>query len=187
MKRKHVAMQERMMKSRAARQTRGECRRAIYLCLFLSHLSEAFAAIDRSVRLGLKRNFSLFAAGCANCCVILTGSASSGFAVVTAGLAALGLILESTLSVELLLTGSENELVAAFLAYHCFVFEHVIDPLFLKKTCPLGIYFASAFAEFAEIKVSRQLAPDALNGVVYRLFRPAGFIGDFGIGKSAQI
>ena len=46
----------------------------------------------------------------------LTGAAGGVLAGVTAGLAALGLILEAALSIELLLTGGENELLAAFFA-----------------------------------------------------------------------
>ena len=43
---------------------------------------------------------------------------------ITAGLAALGLVLETTAGVELLLAGGPNELLAAILAYQSLVFEH---------------------------------------------------------------
>ena len=85
--------------------------------LLLAHLSEALAAVDGTIRLGLKGNLSLATASCANSGKVLTGTASSVLASVTAGLAALGLVLEAALCVELLLTGGEHELVAALFAH----------------------------------------------------------------------
>ena len=82
----------------------------------LAHLGEALAAVDRTVRLGLEGNLGLAAAGSANSGEILTGAAGGVLASITAGLAALGLVLEAALSVELLLTGGEHELVAALFA-----------------------------------------------------------------------
>ena len=82
----------------------------------LSHLGEALAAIDRTVRLGLKGNLRLAAAGSANSGEILTGTTGGSLAGVAAGLAALGLVLEAALSIELLLTGGEHELLAALFA-----------------------------------------------------------------------
>ena len=82
----------------------------------LSHLSEALAAENGTIGLGLKRNLSLAAAACANSGEILTGTAGSVLACIAAGLAALRLVLEATLSIKLLLAGSKNELVAAFFA-----------------------------------------------------------------------
>ena len=61
----------------------------------LTHLGEALAAIDRTVGLGLKGNLGLAAAGSANSGEVLAGTAGSVLASVTAGLAALGLVLES--------------------------------------------------------------------------------------------
>ena len=46
----------------------------------------------------------------------IAGAAGGVLARVTAGLAALGLVLEAALRVELLLTGGEHELVAALFA-----------------------------------------------------------------------
>jgi len=77
-----------------------------------AHLSEALTAIDRTVRLRLKRNLGLAAAGSANSGEILAGTTGSGLAGIAAGLAALGLILEPALSVKFLLTGSEHEFLA---------------------------------------------------------------------------
>lgn len=78
----------------------------------LTHLGEALAAIDRTVRLGLKGNLGLAAAGSANSGEVLAGTAGSVLASVTAGLAALGFVLEAALSIELLLTSGEHELLA---------------------------------------------------------------------------
>ena len=81
-----------------------------------AHLSEALAAEHRTVGLGLEGNLGLAAAAGAGGGEELTGATGSVLASIAAGLAALGLILEATLSVELLLTGGENELVAALFA-----------------------------------------------------------------------
>ena len=87
------------------------------LGLLFSHLCEALAAIDRPVRLWLKRNFCFLAARSASSCVILTGSASNVLSGVTARLAALGLILEAALCIEFLLTCGECEFLSAFFTY----------------------------------------------------------------------
>jgi hypothetical protein len=84
--------------------------------LLSAHLGEALAAVDRTVGLGLERNLGLAAASCADCGEVLTGATSGVLASVAAGLAALGLVLEAALRVELLLTGSEHELFAALFA-----------------------------------------------------------------------
>ena len=83
---------------------------------FSLHLSEALAAEYGTVGLGLKGNLCLAAATCAGSGEELTGATSSVLASVTAGLAALGLVLEATLSVEFLLAGGENEFAAALFA-----------------------------------------------------------------------
>ena len=82
----------------------------------LSHLSEALAAVDGAIGLGLEGNLCLAAACCADSGKELTGTTGSVLASVTAGLAALGLILEATLCVEFLLTGGENELFTTLFA-----------------------------------------------------------------------
>jgi len=110
--------------------------------VLLSHLREALAAVDRTVRLRLKRNSGLAAAGSAGSSEELAGTAGVVLARVTAGLAALGLILEALFRIEFLLTGSENELCAALFALQRFVFEH--DKSSLLKNLPLGyIAFSS--------------------------------------------
>ena len=81
-----------------------------------AHLSEALAAEHGTVGLGLEGNLSLAAATGAGSGEELTGTAGSVLTGVTAGLAALGLVLEAALCVELLLTGGEHELVAALFA-----------------------------------------------------------------------
>ena len=82
----------------------------------LAHLGKALAAVNRTIALGLKGNPSLAAAVGANRSEVLAGTAGSVLAGVTAGLAALGLVLEATLRIELLLTGGEHELLTALLA-----------------------------------------------------------------------
>jgi len=82
----------------------------------LSHLSEALAAVDGTIGLGLKGNLRLSAACGADSGKELTRAAGRILACVTAGLAALGLVLEATLCVELLLTGGENEFFATLFA-----------------------------------------------------------------------
>ena len=61
-------------------------------------------------------NTSFATAGCAGSSEEFSGSTGRILAGVTAGLAALGLILEASLSVEFLLAGGENELIAALFA-----------------------------------------------------------------------
>ena len=83
----------------------------------LSHLGKALAAVNRAIRLGLEGNLRLAAACCAGCGKELTGTTGCVLACVAAGLAALGLVLESALCVEFLLTGGKNKLIAALFAY----------------------------------------------------------------------
>ena len=82
-----------------------------------AHLSEALAAEHGTVGLGLEGHLGLAAAAGAGSGEEFTGAASGVLAGVTASLAALGLVLEATLSVELLLTSGEHELVAALFAH----------------------------------------------------------------------
>ena len=82
----------------------------------LTHLGEAVAAVNGTIALGLERNLGLAAAGSAGSSEQLAGGAGSVLAGSTASLALLGLVLEAAGSVELLLTGGENELLAALVA-----------------------------------------------------------------------
>ena len=81
-----------------------------------AHLSEALAAVHGTVGLGLEGNLGLAAATGSGGGEELTGATGSVLASVAAGLAALGLVLEAALCVEFLLTGGENEFLAAFFA-----------------------------------------------------------------------
>ena len=81
-----------------------------------AHLSEALAAENGTVGLGLEGNLCVAAAACAGSGEELTGAAGSVLAGITAVLASLGLVLEATLSVECLLTSGEHELIAAVFA-----------------------------------------------------------------------
>ena len=99
-----------------------ECNALLFLfatvgSAFLAHTSEALAAIHRTVGLGLERHTGLAAAVSAGSGEVLTGSTGRILAGVTAGLAALRLVLEAPLCVKLLLTGGEHELAATFLAH----------------------------------------------------------------------
>jgi hypothetical protein len=87
------------------------------LQLAVAHLSEALAAVNGTIGLGLEGNLGLAAAVGAGSSEELTGTAGSVLAGVTAVLAALGLVLETLLSVELLLASGEDELVTALFAY----------------------------------------------------------------------
>lgn len=89
-----------------------------------THLSEALAAEHGTVGLGLEGHLSLTAAACASSSEELTGATGIVLASITAGLAALGLILEAALCVELLLTGGEHELLAAIFALQSLIFVH---------------------------------------------------------------
>ena len=89
-----------------------------------THLSEALAAENGTVRLGLEGNLCVAAAASAGSGEELTGAAGSVLAGITAVLASLGLVLETALSVESLLTSGENELVAALFASQILIFVH---------------------------------------------------------------
>ena len=96
-----------------------------FLLTLVAHLSEALAAEHGTVGLGLEGNLSLAAATGAGSGEELTGSAGSVLASVTASLAALGLILEATLSVESLFASGEHELIATLFANQILIFVHV--------------------------------------------------------------
>jgi hypothetical protein len=85
---------------------------------------EAIAAVNGAVGFGLERHASFLAAASADGSEILTGTTSSVLAGIAAGLAALGLILEATLSIELLLTGGEHEFLPTFFANQSLVLIH---------------------------------------------------------------
>ena len=84
---------------------------------FCLHLGKAVGAVNGTIGLGLKGNLGLAAACSTGSSEELSGTTGSILAGIAASLAALGLILETALSVELLLTSSENELVAALFAF----------------------------------------------------------------------
>jgi len=88
--------------------------------LVLLHASKAVGAVDRTVLTGLEGNLASLAASCADSIehLALTAVAACAavLASVTAGLAALGLVLKAARCVELLLTSSPNKLLAAVFA-----------------------------------------------------------------------
>jgi len=82
-----------------------------------SSVCEAIAAVDGAVAAGLERNLAFLAALGAGCIIHgALGAGSLTLAGSTAGLAALGLILEAALCVEFLFTSGEDELLTAILA-----------------------------------------------------------------------
>ena len=107
---------------RCKRKTGPEIRSCFVCVLFQqlavgTHLSEALAAENGTVGLGLEGNLGFVAAASAGSGEELTGATGSVLAGIAAGLAALGLVLEAALCVECLLTGGENEFVAALFAH----------------------------------------------------------------------
>ena len=90
--------------------------RPIIQLALLAHLGEALAAVNGTIGLGFKGNLGLAAAGSASSGEVLTRTTGSSLAGIAAALAALGLILEAALRIELLLAGGENELLTALLA-----------------------------------------------------------------------
>ena len=96
----------------------------VLLCV-LSCL-EASAAVNRSVAGGLEGYLCLTAACCASGDKVLSGSSACVLLSVAASLAALGLIQEALLLVELLLTCGEYELIAALFAYKRLVLKDFV-------------------------------------------------------------
>jgi len=96
------------------------------LFLLLTHLGEAVAAVDRTIGLRLERNTGFAAAGSAGGHEELTRGAGSVLAGITAGLAALRLVLEAALGVKLLLTGGEDEIFSALFTLECLVLVHLL-------------------------------------------------------------
>ena len=82
-----------------------------------THLSEALAAENGTVGLGLEGNLCFAAAASAGSSEEFTGAAGCVLAGITALLASLGLVLETALSVESLLTSGEHKLIAAIFAH----------------------------------------------------------------------
>jgi len=101
---------------------------------FLAHAGEAIAAVNGAIGLGLKGNLRLTATSGAGSGKVLAGAARDSLASVAAILAALGLVLEPTLGIELLLTTGEHELLATFFTYQSLVFVH--DITLSLHVCP---------------------------------------------------
>ncbi len=86
---------------------------------------EALAAIYRLSIRGIERNLTVLAALSANSVEHFSRASCTVLSCVTASLASLGLVVESLLCVEFLLTGGEHEIIAAILALECLVLVHV--------------------------------------------------------------
>ena len=97
------------------------------MCASDQLLTEAIAAVNRTIRAGLEGDFAGFAAACAGCVIHLTVAAATGRALLAGGtaiLAALGLIGETLFRVEFLLAGGEGEALSAIFADDGLVAEH---------------------------------------------------------------
>ena len=94
------------------------------------HLGKALAAVNGTVSLGLEGNLCFLSAGCASRSEELSRTVALLFTLVAAFLAALRLILEASLGIELLLSCCEYEFSSAFFADQCFVFVHFATSLF---------------------------------------------------------
>ena len=92
-------------------------------------LLEAGAAVDGPVVTGLERNLGGGAAVCAHGVKHFALAIAGGLPGGSAVLAADGLILETLLSVELLLASRKDEFLTAILTNQCLVFEHLCFPL----------------------------------------------------------
>ena len=162
--------------------------------LLLAALCKALAAVHGAIALGLEGNAGFAAALCADSGEVLTGALSGLLAGVTAGLAALGLILEAALCVELLLTGGENELVAALFALQCLVLVHVLNPHFLTFALWAFVFAFSVSLNSPKVALpsggmlgSRQFPSDPLNGVVHGFFRLSQELCDLIIGTAVKV
>ena len=90
-----------------------------------SDLCEALAAVYRTIRLRLKRYTGFRTAHGTGCYEILTWASRGVLSRIAAVFAALRLVLESTLCVELLLTSGKDEIFSALLALQGLVCIHV--------------------------------------------------------------
>ena len=93
----------------------------------------ALAAVYRLAIGRIEGNLALLTAISANSVKHLSATTSRVLSDVAACLASLGLVLEALLCIELLLTGSEHEVVAAILAFQRFVLKHFPLPFWIKK------------------------------------------------------
>lgn len=105
----------------------------LFRLLLRFHLGKAVAAINRTVFTGFERNFRFSAAGSAGRYVHLTLAAGRVFARITARFTSLGLIFKAAACIKLLLTGRENEFLAAFFADQGLVLVHSCSPLVWVK------------------------------------------------------
>jgi len=113
--------------------------------LIFSHLCETVTAINRPVGLGFEGYFRFVSARRANRRKIFPRAASGALTRVTAIFAALGLVLEAALGVELLLACREDKLRSTFLTYQGLVFVHVETSLLTKNLSLLQVLFAFSF------------------------------------------
>ena len=86
---------------------------------------ETSAAVDGAVVSRLERDFGGRPALCADRVKHFAIGVTGGFAAGAALFATDGFVLETLLSLKLLLAGRKDEFFTAILAYQCLVFEHL--------------------------------------------------------------
>ena len=94
--------------------------------LLSGSVAEALAAVNRTVAVGLKGHLASITTVCTSCVKHLAsgGLTTACLELLTALTASLGLMLETLLSVEFLLTGRKNEFLSAIFADQSLVFVH---------------------------------------------------------------
>jgi len=106
-------------------------------------LSEAFAAIHRTVARGFKGDSGFLAAIGADSSKHLACITAGSLTSIAASLTSLWLIHEASLSIEFLLASREDELIAALFALQSLVSVHGKLPHF-DKNLPLGFLESAA-------------------------------------------
>ena len=94
--------------------------------------SKAFTAVNGTIRFWLEGNTGFLAAPCTYCSEIFSWAAGCTLACITAGFAALRLILKALLSIKSLFAGSKDKLLTAVLANKRLILVHGVDPLFIR-------------------------------------------------------
>ena len=152
--------------------------------LFLLHSSKAFAAVYGSVVRRLEGNESGTTA-------LMTGGFEEFllglayvFALITARLASLGLVLEALFSIEFLFSCGEYEIVATVFALQCDVLIHVSLPRF--GFCLLKVFCTFETGLFRFAPGLTKLAADAIQRIVHRFWVCRKLFGDFLVGIILQ-
>jgi len=97
------------------------------------HCCKAFAAVNRSVAVGLEGNLGGLSTVSAHSFKHLSGCFTCILASIAASLASLRLILETLFSVEFLFACSEDKIFATIFAFQCDVLVHTFSPRLKKR------------------------------------------------------